>query len=46
MTWLLFAGDMLVMLFMMALVAWVALAMSNKEIEAVASLPLEDEDLG
>lgn len=44
MTYLIFAGDMLVMAFMFVLVMWVALGMSNKDIDAVARLPLEDEN--
>lgn len=46
MTYLLFAGDMLVMAFMIALVAWVALGTSDRDIEAAARLPLEEDDLG
>ena len=43
MTWLIFAGDMLVMAFMITLVAWLALGMSNEEIDAAARLPLDDD---
>ena len=46
MTFVLFAGDMLVMAFMIALVAWVALGMSDREIDEAARLPLEDDDGG
>ena len=44
MTYLLFAGDMFVMAFMIVLVMWVGLGMSEKEIDAVARLPLEEDD--
>ena len=44
MTYLIFVGDMLVMAFMIALVAWVALGMSDSDIEVTARLPLEDDD--
>lgn len=44
MTYLIFVGDMLVMAFMIALVAWVSLGMSDSEIEVTARLPLEDDD--
>jgi hypothetical protein len=46
MTYLLFAGDMLVMAFMIAVVAWVALGMNEREVDAVARLPLEEDDDG
>ena len=46
MTYLLFAGDMIVMAFMIVLVAWVALGVSDKDIDVVARLPLEEEDRG
>lgn len=46
MTYLLFAGDMLVMAFMIGLVAWVALGTSDSELEKTARLPLEEEDRG
>jgi hypothetical protein len=44
MTYLIFAGDMLVMAFMIGLVAWVALGMSDRDIDAARCLPLEDDD--
>lgn len=43
MTLFLFAGDMLVMLFMAALVVWVFWRSSDKDIDAAARIPLEDE---
>jgi hypothetical protein len=44
MTYLIFAGDMLVMAFMIVLVAWVGFGMSDSEIEVTARLPLEEDD--
>jgi len=44
MTYVLFAGDMLVMAFMIVLVAWVALGMSDRDIDFAARLPLDDDD--
>lgn len=44
MTWLIFAGDMLVMAFMIGLVAWLATGASDSELETAARLPLDDED--
>ncbi len=44
MTWVIFAGDMLVMAFMIGLVAWLALGMSERDIERAARLPLDDDD--
>jgi hypothetical protein len=46
MTIVLFVGDMLVMAFMIVVVVWVLLGMSDRDIESVANLPLEDKDLG
>lgn len=43
MTYLIFAGDMLVMAFMIGLVAWLATGASDAELEMAARLPLEDE---
>lgn len=43
MTYLIFAGDMLVMLFMVCLVVWVSLASSKSAFEKAARIPLEDE---
>jgi len=46
MTWFIFAGDMLVMLFMVLLVIWVFMVSSDGEIEKSAMIPLLDEDYG
>ena len=46
MTFVIFAGDMLVMAFMIVLVVWVLLGVSDRDIDAAASLPLEEEDRG
>ncbi len=43
MTFLIFAGDMLVMLFMVVLVVWVFWRSSDTTIEKSARIPLEDE---
>lgn len=43
MTYLLFAGDMLVMLFMVALAIWVFMRSSDETIDESARIPLEDE---
>ena len=43
MTFFIFAGDMLVMLFMVVLVVWVFWRTSDKTIESSARIPLEDE---
>jgi cbb3-type cytochrome oxidase subunit 3 len=43
MTFFLFAGDMLVMLFMVVLVIWVSLRSSKTELDQAARIPLEDE---
>lgn len=43
MTFFLFAGDMLVMLFMVVLVIWVSLRSSSTEMDQAARIPLEDE---
>jgi cbb3-type cytochrome oxidase subunit 3 len=42
-TFFIFAGDMLVMLFMIVLVVWVFWHSSDKTIEESARIPLEDE---
>jgi hypothetical protein len=42
-TYVLFAGDMLVMAFMVAVVVWVSTFASDADIDAAARLPLEDE---
>ena len=43
MTYFIFAGDMLVMLFMVILVVWVFWRSADTTIEASARIPLEDE---
>ncbi len=43
MTFFLFAGDMLVMAFMVALVVWVFMRSSDETIDEAARIPLEDE---
>ncbi|MGH8033615.1 MAG: hypothetical protein ACREO9_00205 [Lysobacterales bacterium] len=43
MIWFLFIGDMLVMLFMCALVVWFFLKSSTGAAAAAARIPLEDE---
>ncbi len=43
MTYFIFAGDMLVMLFMVLLVVWVFMHSSDATIEESARIPLEDE---
>ena len=43
MTYFIFAGDMLVMLFMVCLAVWVSLASSNSVFEEAARIPLNDE---
>lgn len=44
MTYYLFAGDMLVMAFMVGLVIWVFMRSSKKSMEEAAQIPLEDEE--
>ena len=43
MTYFLFAGDMLVMAFMIVLVVWVSLKSSRRSLEESAAIPLHDE---
>lgn len=43
MTWFLFAGDMLVMFFMIALVVWAGLKGTAESSLQAARIPLEDE---
>lgn len=43
MTFFIFAGDMLVMLFMVVLVVWVFWHSSDETISESARIPLEDE---
>lgn len=45
MTYVLFVGDMLVMAFMIVLVIWVSLYTKDSEIESVARIPLEDDEV-
>ena len=44
MTLFIFAGDMLVMLFMVGLVIWVFMVTPDSEIDSTANIPLMDED--
>ncbi len=44
MTFFIFAGDMLVMLFMVVLAAWLFWRMPDSTIDASARIPLEDEN--
>ncbi len=44
MTFFIFAGDMLVMLFMVVLVVWLFLRMPDSTLDASARIPLEDEN--
>ena len=46
MTLFIFAGDMLVMLFMICLVLWVSWFASDEETDRAARIPLEDEEDG
>jgi cbb3-type cytochrome oxidase subunit 3 len=43
MTWYLFAGDMVVMAFMIAVTVWVSLKSTREGLDAAARLPLDDE---
>jgi cbb3-type cytochrome oxidase subunit 3 len=43
MTWFLFVGDMLVMLFMSVLVVWVYLKSTSESADEAARIPLQDE---
>lgn len=43
MTYFIFAGDMLVMAFMVGLVVWLYLRKSKQELDESARIPLEDE---
>lgn len=43
MTWFLFVGDMLVMLFMCVLVVWFFMKSTKEVADAAARIPLEDE---
>ena len=44
MAWFIFAGDMLVMLFMTALVVWVSMRSTRNLLDFRAGIPLHDED--
>jgi len=44
MTWFIFIGDMLVMAFMILLVVIVSLRSTNKTLEEISRIPLEDEE--
>ncbi len=44
MTFFIFAGDMLVMAFMMAVVVWVMLRSSREKMDEASRIPLEDEE--
>ena len=44
MAYFIFAGDMLVMAFMIGVVVWVSMKSSDKTINKTARIPLEDED--
>ncbi len=43
MTFFIFAGDMLVMLFMVVLVTWLALRGGGEQATRISRIPLEDE---
>ena len=43
MTWFIFFGDMLVMLFMVVVAAWVFYRSADEVVERSARIPLEDE---
>ena len=43
MTWFLFAGDMLVMLFMALVAVWVFWRSSDSAVDRAGRIPLEDE---
>lgn len=43
MVWFLFLGDMLVMLFMVAVVTWLSLRSTRETLDFSARIPLEDE---
>ena len=44
MTYFIFAGDMLVMLFMVILAIWVFVYSPDETIDEIAKIPLEDDD--
>ena len=43
MTWFIFIGDMLVMLFMVVLVIWVSTAATRANLDYSAGIPLSDD---
>ena len=43
MTYFIFAGDMLVMLFMVVLVVYVSMRSARESMDAAARIPLQDE---
>jgi cbb3-type cytochrome oxidase subunit 3 len=43
MAYLLFAGDMFVMAFMISVVVWISVRENDARIDAAARIPLEDE---
>jgi cbb3-type cytochrome oxidase subunit 3 len=43
MTFFIFAGDMLIMLFMVVLVVWLFWRLPDSTLDATARIPLEDE---
>ncbi|MEX1032989.1 MAG: hypothetical protein WDZ30_06480 [Cellvibrionaceae bacterium] len=45
MTFFIFAGDMLVMLFMVLLVIWVAFKTSDEKIDQAARIPFLDDEM-
>ena len=45
MTYFIFAGDMLVMAFMVGLAIWVFMRSSKESMDEAANIPLEDEDI-
>ena len=45
MTWFIFAGDMLVMAFMVGLAIWISNRDNDQKIAEAAAIPLEDENL-
>ena len=44
MTYFIFAGDMLVMAFMVVLVVWVFMRSSKESMDEAANIPLQDEE--
>jgi len=45
-SYLIFAGDMLVMAFMIVVVVWVSMRANDEQIAAAARIPLQDADAG